>query len=248
VVVLPAPLTQRHTYSDLTEWFDAHATPPDLFRLGLAHGAVQGVLAEDIDSANPIAADRAARARLDYLALGDWHGCRRIDDRCWYSGTPETDRFRNNDSGRALVVELECAGAPPRVEPVSTGRYRWRDEQRSLQVDSDVDALCDWLAALEPNEVVQLGIAGQVDLAGLNRVRDALNHARGRARAVLADVDRLRIEPTDADIAALAAEGYLGEVIADLRVAQQEADGEAARDALVLLAGLLDARRTGASR
>ena len=41
-------------------------------RIGMAYGAAQGALAVDIDSANPIAADRAITARLDYPALGDW--------------------------------------------------------------------------------------------------------------------------------------------------------------------------------
>jgi len=91
--------------------------------------------------------------------------------------------------------------------------------------------------------VLQLELAGQTDLAGLGRVRDALAQARGRARALRADLDPVRIEPTDDDLARLAAEGYLGEVIADLRAAQDGADGDTARDALVLLAGLLDARR-----
>ena len=43
---LTAPLTQRHTYNDLTEWFDEAATAPGHVRIGVAHGSVQGVLAE----------------------------------------------------------------------------------------------------------------------------------------------------------------------------------------------------------
>ena len=49
-----------------------HETLESWLRIGMAYGAVQGVLAEDIDSANPIAADRAAIDRLDHLALSDW--------------------------------------------------------------------------------------------------------------------------------------------------------------------------------
>ncbi len=247
-VVLPAPLTQRHTYNDLTDWFAAADTPDGVFRIGIAHGAVQGLLADGIDSANPIAADRAAQARLDYLALGDWHGCRQVDARCWYSGTPETDRFRNNDSGRALIVDIDAPGAVPRVTPVDTGRYRWRSEAFTLQVASDVDALCALLGALAADDVLQLDIDGRTDLDGLTRIGDAITQARGRARAVLAELDRVRIEPTADDLERLAAEGYLGEVIADLRAAQDGADGDTARDALVLLAGLLDARRAGVTR
>lgn len=101
LAVLPAPLTQRHTHNDLTDWFAAAQVPPGLFRVGLAHGSVQGILAEDIDSSNPIAAARAEQAALDYLALGDWHGCKQVDARTWYSGTPETDRFNDSMLGLA---------------------------------------------------------------------------------------------------------------------------------------------------
>ncbi|MFW6259025.1 MAG: metallophosphoesterase family protein, partial [Halochromatium sp.] len=40
--LLPAPLTQRQTMTDLTAWFDQATTPPGLLRIGLAHGSVQG--------------------------------------------------------------------------------------------------------------------------------------------------------------------------------------------------------------
>jgi len=115
LAVLPAPLTQRHTFEDTTAWFNSAETPAGLLRVGLAHGSVQGVLAEEIDSPNPIAPDRAVQARLDYLALGDWHGCKQINARTWYSGTPEPDRFKSNDAGLALLVSIEAPGAEPTV-------------------------------------------------------------------------------------------------------------------------------------
>ncbi|EQD67220.1 metallophosphoesterase, partial [mine drainage metagenome] len=123
---LMAPLTQRHTYNDLTEWFDHAETPPRHIRIGVAHGSVQGVLSGDIDSANPIASDRAARAKLDYLALGDWHGCKQIDSRTWYSGTPEPDRFKDNAPGYALLVDIDAPGCEPRVTRLETGQFIWQ--------------------------------------------------------------------------------------------------------------------------
>ena len=241
--VLPAPLTQRLTHADLTEWFAGATTPAGMYRIGLAHGSVQGILAEGIDSTNPIAAGRAAQAGLDYLALGDWHGCRQVDARTWYSGTPETDRFRANESGRALIVELAAPGAEPAVTPVVTGLYRWLTDAVTLQVASDIEPLLARLSALDAHDVVQLVVDGHTDLAGHGRLREAIAAARGRARSLLADLDALRIEPTDDDIDALAADGYLGEVISALRAGQSGADADLSRDALVLLAGILDQRR-----
>lgn len=248
VAVLPAPLTQRLTHTDLTAWFAGAQTPSGMFRIGLAHGSVQGILAEGIDSSNPIAAGRAEEAQLDYLALGDWHGCRQIDARTWYSGTPETDRFRANESGRALIIELSAPGLEPVVTPVSIGQYRWLAEGATLLVASDVDTLLERLSRFGPADVVQLEVSGQTDLAGLARIRTAIAQAQGRARSLNADLAALRIEPTADDIARLAADGYLGDVVTELRAAQDGIDGDTARDALVLLAGLLGARRDGAAQ
>ena len=243
LVILPAPLTQRHTHTDLTEWFASAPVSASMFRVGVAHGSVQGILAEGIDSSNPIAAGRAEQARLDYLALGDWHGTKQVDGRTWYSGTPETDRFKANDSGQALVVEMSEPGALPTVTPVVTGQYRWQSEAVDLQVPSDVDSLLVRLGCLAQTDVVELTLSGQIDLAGHRRLRQAIGQARGRARTLLADMSGLRFEPTGEDIDALKADGYLGEVITELRAAQSGPAAEVAKDSLTLLAGLLDERR-----
>jgi DNA repair exonuclease SbcCD nuclease subunit len=245
IAVLPAPLTQRNTYVDLTEWFDNAQTPAGLLRIGMAHGSVQGLLAEGIDSPNPIAAGRATRARLDYLAMGDWHGMRQVDARTWYSGTPETDRFRANDSAQSLWVELAGPGDEPVVTPVSTGIYRWRMEHLTLQVASDADAAVQAIAAFAASDVVSLTLSGHVDLQQHRRLEQAVEQARGRARSVLADFSGLKLLPTDDDIDALQADGYLGDVIAELRASQDGPDGEVARDALALLAGMLDTPPAG---
>ncbi|MCW5624790.1 MAG: DNA repair exonuclease [Burkholderiales bacterium] len=243
IAVLPAPLNQRHTHADLTEGFAAIDTAPSLLRIGLAHGSVQGILADDIDSPNPIAVDRATRARLDYLALGDWHGTKSVDPRTWYAGTPEADRFRANDSGYALQVELSDPGILPVVTRIATGRYRWQSVEAAVQIASDIERIAQMLDTFGPDDVVQLTLSGQIDLAGHRRLQEAITQAQARARSVRADLSALRLEPTSDDIEALQADGYLGDVVADLRAGQDGPDAETCRDALALLAGLLDERR-----
>jgi hypothetical protein len=237
-VVLAAPLTQRQTYSDLTDWFDAAPSDSGLIRIGIAHGSVGGILPESVDATNPIAADRAATARLDYLALGDWHGTRRIDARTWYSGTPEPDRFRANEPGNVLQVDIARAGAEPVVEVVPVAAYRWREWERRLTVASDLDELESSLAAVDSRDVVALRLAGDVDLEQQRRIRQLLGVAQARARTLETDLSGIRLKPTDADIATLAADGYVGEVLAELRDLAQAGD-EAGSEALNLLAGIL---------
>ncbi|WP_345798209.1 DNA repair exonuclease [Castellaniella sp. MT123] len=242
LAVLGAPLTQRQTYQDLTEWFDTAETTPGLLRIGLAHGSVQGLLAEDIDSSNPIAADRAHRGRLDYLALGDWHGLKQVDEHTWYSGTPEQDRFRNNGAGQVLLVDLPGAGQAPIVQPHPMSQYRWDSWAESLAVASDVELLIQRLNQLPSVAVLDLTISGHIDLADEHRLQQALSATQGRCRSLQYDLTELRLIPSDDDIAALQADGYVGDVIADLQNRQQGDDAQTARDALVILSGLLRKR------
>ena len=243
LAILCAPLTQRNTYSDLTEIFNTWETPERLIRVGLAHGSVQGVLPDDIDSANPILPNRAEAARLDYLALGDWHGTKQIDERTWYSGTPEPERFRNNGAGYALIVDVPGPGELPKVTPVETARYQWHQWRETLTVESDLDQMLERLQALPESSVVDLRLEGAVTLAGEEKLIDALSVAEARFRSIQCDRSRLQLEPTDEDIAALKADGYVGEVIEHLRNPQKDDDAEAARDALAILAGLLKDRK-----
>lgn len=241
LAVLGAPLTQRHTHTDLTGFFDAQETPPGLLRVGLAHGSVQGLLAEEVDSLNPIAPDRARRARLDYLALGDWHGMKQIDERTWYSGTPEPDRFKGNAPGHVLEVDIAAPGAAPRVTPHAVAGHRWHERGETLSLPGDVDRLGELLAALDARDVLSLTLAGRLDLAAHERLETLLGQAQGRLRCLLLDREALQLAPTEEDVEALRADGYLGEVLGTLR-ARQEGD-EVAREALAVLAGLLRERQ-----
>jgi len=243
--LLPAPLVQRHTHGDLTAGFATTATPEGLPRIGLAHGSVQGLLPEGVDSANPIAPGRASQSGLAYLALGDWHGTLPIDERTWYAGTPETDRFRANASGQALLVTLDGPNAPPQVQPLATGRYRWQQLSPRLAVPSDVDALLGTLAPLGADDVLQLKLSGRCDLAGQRRLEHAVDATRARVRALVHEAHALTLEPTPDDLEALHADGYVGDVLRQLRDQQADAthpQAAVARDALVILAGLLETR------
>lgn len=241
--VLPAPLTQRQTHADLSDWFDRADTPAGLLRIGLAHGSVTGALSELADAANPIAHTRAQSARLDYLALGDWHGSKRVDARTWYAGTPEPDRFKSNDAGQALIVDISGPGAVPQVQAVATARHRWFQIEHSLRLDSDVAQLLEQLQALPPQSVIDLGLQGQIGLAAHQQLRQGLDAASGRHRSLQSHWDSLQLRPSDDELARLHADGYVGQVLHTLRQRQQGdgPDAHTARQALLVLAGLLGA-------
>ena len=139
-VLLPAPWRRLHPGEDLSAWMDRAETPSGTIRIGVAHGGIRTFGTKDQgrpdgDSEAVIAPDRAARASLDYLALGDWHGRVAVDGRTHYSGTPEPDRHKAGARGQVLLVEIDAPGAEPRVTDIPTARYDWPVVEARLRLD-----------------------------------------------------------------------------------------------------------------
>lgn len=174
-VLLPGPCTTRRPGRDLTEWMDGEASPEGTIRVGLAHGAIQS-FSEDAAASEVIAPDRARRAGLDYLALGDWHGAVGIDARTRYSGTPEPDRFKHDRPGEALLVHIAGSGALPDVTPLPTASFSWRTlELHLLEGDDPARALEALLPEMRKRRQSLLRVAA----SGRSRLSDrtALTHA-----------------------------------------------------------------------
>src|SRR5271155_5500897 len=112
--LLPAPLTRKSEVNDITAWMDAAETGTGLIRIGLAHGNIVGFGSRG-EANNPIDPTRPAKAKLDYFALGDWHGTTQIGPAAWYAGTPEPDRAGSQEQGTALIVEVPAQGAPASI-------------------------------------------------------------------------------------------------------------------------------------
>lgn len=231
-MVLPAPLRARRTPEDPTAWMDGAPSEPGVLRIGLAHGVLDGLRPENEGADNPIARDRVARARLDWLALGDRHGTLRPEPRIAYAGTPECDGFRYEAPGNVLLVELDRPGAPPRVATLATGRHPWHALELALVPEpaADLEARLDALLAVaRPAEraVVRLRLEGGLDLAGQRALEAALERWRVRLFHLEVDQEALRLQPGEAELAALSADGPLGTCARALRRrAAAAADGE----------------------
>lgn len=226
MAVLPAPLTRRHETSDITSNWDNLATPPLAIRVGLAHGSVQGVLPEAAESANPVASDRGVRARLAYLALGDWHGLYQVGSRTWYSGTPEPDSFKQNSSGSVLRVHFSDREAEPTVEPIETADYTWLAFSRSIQSCGDWDQLDHELEQTQParHHVVKLQLQGSLPVADWQTVQERLLWWAGQFAALRVEQEDLGTVTTQDDFARLRPPGYVGEAAAALLCRQNEGD------------------------
>lgn len=229
-VLLPAPLRRKSEVNDLTEWMDEAPSAPGLMRIGLAHGSVQGFDSHG-EANNPIAPDRARRARLDYLALGDWHRTLEVGPATWYAGTPEADRFNSQEQGQVLLVEVAGPGAPPRVTPHTTGLYRWLTQQEELAGAADLDALEARLRGLAdlPHLLMRLTLAGTLDLTARADLDRRLAGLEAAMFWLAPELGQLHLRPTLADLEKIDFDGVLREAAETLK---QEAENAAQPPAL----------------
>jgi len=212
-VVLPSPLEERQPTGNTLTHLDADTGGewPDAIRVGLAHGSVTR-FDENIEgeASNYIDPNRAEAADLDYLALGDWHGKKRITEHVWYSGTPEPDGYADNDPGYALVVDIEAPGAPPDVEPVSTGRLDWLATDWTFESAEDLEAFSDWIDALGAlhRTVLKLDIEGVLGREAFHRLDDRLADLDGQLFELRRRGDiSPAVEPEEVDFEAMG--GYV---------------------------------------
>lgn len=169
VFILPAPCINKRPGRDLSEWMNNCETPKNSIRIGLAHGAIQSFGEEG--ACDIIDPNRAAKADLDYLALGDWHGQIKVTNRIWYSGAPEPDRFKHNIAGKALVVSIQSKGAIPLVVPAETGKFNWQLSDITILPGDDLNQK---LLAELPEEAKRRDSLFQFKLEGRIRLPDRL--------------------------------------------------------------------------
>ena len=225
-VLLPAPLRRKSEVNDLTGWMDTATSGAGQIRIGLAHGSVQG-----FDSAgeanNPIAVDRAKRASLDYLALGDWHRTLQIGPATWYAGTPEADRFNSQEVGQVLLIEIAAAGAPAKVTAHRTGAYRWLSQTEDLSTAADLDGLEARLRARADlsSLLMRLDLRGTLDLTARADLERRLGAIEAAMFWLEPDLAELHVRPTLTDLEKIDFDGVLREAAEQLK---QKAENPAA--------------------
>lgn len=208
-VLLAAPLARKSERRDLTAWMDAAETPAGKIRIGLAHGSTRD-FGVDGQAPNRIDPTRAAAARLDYLALGDWHQTLEIEPRVWYAGTPEPDRAGSQQQGKALVVEIAGPGATPRVDPKAVGSYRWvtKEERVGDEPFERLEARLRELPELS-STVLRLALSGTLPLAERVELKQRLEDFQAAVFHLDVDDSQVHLRPSAEDLLDAGFDGVL---------------------------------------
>lgn len=235
-VLLPAPLTARQAFAATTQRLDAELgreEAPGAVRIGIAHGATED-FGDETQAVNRIDPGVVERAELDYLALGDWHGCKQVAPKAWYSGTPEPDRYKDNDPGHVLIVDIAKPGAPPEVDVERVAYFTWLRHEAQLRGKDDLDTLKSWLEGIHrpDHTLLRLELQGSIDAEQESRLRNVLEDAR----AALVDLRErgpgVQVTLPEQTLASLELEGFLKATVETLR-ARAEAEETHPEDAAV---------------
>lgn len=192
----PCPCFSKSSSSDPTAWIpdrrDEHG-----IRIGIAHGSWQ-VMPDLPKDDHPLPLLAAEQRGLDYLALGHWHSTHPSDvldvsRRTFYSGTPETLSFSEENSGNVLLVSIEAPGAPPHVKKISSGRISWVSMPVELRDEASVNSLRARLYSMREPECIlaRLRLSGLVAADVRQSVTSLIDEARPRFFEVESDVSNL---------------------------------------------------------
>ncbi|MCS4534889.1 exonuclease SbcCD subunit D [Corynebacterium sp. HS2168-gen11] len=226
VELVGAPLVSKRSARDLVAEALRPLAPTQKIRIAIGHGQV---LARGNDSSFDVidlgfVEQKLADATIDYLALGDTHSAMSLSEtgKVWYSGAPEVTDFLEypagngeNNSGKALVVEIEKAGTAASVNVTEIEVGKWRFVAPTWQVNSaaDVEEFCQWLDSFEHKDttVIKYALIGSVDATTMQWLEEQLTKQKVLFAALYhrERTHNLVLEPTDEDLAAMNVSGFV---------------------------------------
>lgn len=229
--LFPCPLMRRHETQDPSAWLPENEANAGI-RVAVAHGgAIEFGQNENEETKNQLDTAAILKKGFDYVALGDWHGLLRLNDRVWYSGAHEATRFKEKDPGHVLVVTIDSPGAIPEVVPVQVAQTKWITWDIHFTEGTQVQALRARIEALPRLSTVLLEIraTGALSLAARTDLDELLNEVAARTAHLRAPLDDLHTEPTPEDLAQIAGDGFLAGALAELRDGGEPVDDAAIR-------------------
>jgi len=193
LAILAASTRRQNSNQNPLHWLKPGDIDHSRIAIGLGHGSIENESFGDPHF--PIPANFARFVGLDYLALGDWHSYKKINERTYYCGTPEPLQF--GDDGYALEVSIDRPGALPRVEPITgVSQYQWQQEAITVTDDS-FPAFKEKLIPATEKEIKALSISGFLSAGNYRAYKQLLYTVQERYHAIH---DRVGLAPNEQDL------------------------------------------------
>lgn len=198
------PCTSQAGQEDLALALPAREPGDRRIRIGLVHGSTFDLPGHETNF--PIARDAAHRRGLDYLAIGDTHGFRRVPPDAVvpaiYPGAPEPTGFDEVDGGTVALVHI-TRSRRVHVEPKHVACWTWESRVvRSIEELRDLAARTDLTA-----RVLRLHVEAALSPRDYEEAEHLLELLRGtdavHPRVGILDLDRsgLLLDPAATEAA-----------------------------------------------
>jgi len=189
LVLHAVPCLSKAGAADPVEKIPTRSHGDESVRVGLVHGTTFDLAHCEMNF--PIRAGGARDRGLDYLAIGDTHGYRVVQDDppVVYPGAPEPTAFDEVDAGNVVLVCFSRARGRPLLRKLPVARWRWREE-----TIRDLPGLRALAAEDLLSTVLRLSFDIEVDLRERDEVERSLDNLAGNeakpGRAGVLDADR----------------------------------------------------------
>lgn len=181
VFLYPCSLKNRRISEDPTKWIP-NRDNLNIIRIGLAHGSIQN-FSSGGDSNEIINPDRVNVSKLNYLALGDWHGHKEINENTYYSGTPEYDNFVHSGYGTCLKVTINIKDKKNSYETLPIGELNWQKLSFSITPEMNIDDIINEISTKLQNEkdktLVQILLEGRIYIHNRSELLKKLKNIKG---------------------------------------------------------------------
>ena len=188
------PCDSKHSQSNAISWLREQNTSSDsvqaedVLHIGAAHGSIEGISPDAQGLYFPMKRGELDAAPVDLWIIGHTHrqhpsGGDAVDTGGSASplvlipGTPEADGFDCRHGGTAWMIEVD-EKRQIRIESLSTGTYRFVQEEHNLESADDVQRIEKRLGAEEMERtLLRLKLSGRISGGQLVELRQVLREA-----------------------------------------------------------------------
>lgn len=186
------PCDSKHSQSNAISWLEEQNTAcepaQDVLHIGVAHGSIEGISPDAQGLYFPMKRGQLDDAPVDLWIIGHTHRQHPSEDSgikngtatpplVLIPGTPEADGFDCRHGGTAWMIDVD-EKRQIRIESLSTGTYRFVQEEHNLESADDIQRLEKRLGAEKMERtLLRLKLSGRISAQQLVELRQVLREA-----------------------------------------------------------------------